>query len=130
MIVLKCNSLTAKWEQLSAFLGLPSSLINTIRASHPSDLSCCWNEALSQWIQQNYNTEKFGKPSWKTLLGAIAHVDRRLFEKLASEHKRWHDPIGDHSVLPLTNKHASQVQVNEGKRDKYGCYTVLCGSHR
>ena len=124
MVVLKCNSLTARWEQLSAFLGLPSSLIDMIRASHPGDLSCCWNEALNHWIKQNYNTEKFGKPSWRTLLGAVVHVDRRLFEKLASEHKRQHDPI---VAFPLTSKHPSHVQVSIGKHNEcmYGCSTIL-----
>ena len=86
-IIVECSSLTSKWETLSGLLGLSSTLISTIRASHPGDPSSCWNEALSQWIQQNYNTEKFSKPLWKTLLGAIAHIDRSLFEKLAIDHK-------------------------------------------
>ena len=128
MIILECGSLAAKWKQLSGFIGLPSTVIDQIRCDHPNDSACCWNESLNEWIKQNYNTEKFGKPSWKTLLGAIAHIDRRLFEKLASEHKCRHDPIGDHydSVLPLISEHPSQVQVDEGKPNKnmYGYHAV------
>ena len=86
-IIMECSSLASKWEILSTLLGLPSTLIETIRASHPSDLSCCWNEALSQWIKQNYNIKKFGEPSWQTLLRAIMCIDRSLFEKLANNHK-------------------------------------------
>ena len=116
VITFKCKSLAAKWEQLSAFLGLPSALIDQIRHNHPNDSSGCWNEALSQWIKQNYSTEKFGKPSWKTLLcQAIEYVDRRLFEKLASEHKR-HVTFVDR-VLPFTSEGCSQVtqSVDEGE---------------
>ena len=122
VVVLKCDSLAARWEKLSAFLGLPKSLIDEIRGNHPGDLSCCWNEALSQWIKQNYNTEKFGKPSWRTLLVAISYVDKRLFEKLAGEHKLHHDHIGV-LPLPVPSEHPSQVQVNEGKHTKFPGYS-------
>lgn len=127
VVVLKCDSLTARWEKLSAFLGLPKSLIDEIRGNHPGDLSCCWREALSQWIKQNYNTEKFGEPSWRTLLGAVVRIDRRLFEKLADEHKCQHNPIGDHSVIPLASTHPSQNQDDGGKHYLY--HIELGGSH-
>ena len=124
MIILECGSLAAKWKQLSGFIGLSSTVIDQIRCDHPNDSSCCWNEALNQWIKQNYNTEKFGKPSWQTLLGAVVHVDRRLFEKLASEHKlcQYSPPTGDHSVLAVTSNHPSpspsQIQVSKGEHNK------------
>ena len=87
MIIVECASLAAKWNQLSGFIGLRSSLIDQIRCDYPNDSSSCWNEALKEWIKQNYNISKFGKPSWKTLLGAIFRIDKHLFAKLASEHK-------------------------------------------
>ena len=111
MIIVECASLAAKWKQISGFIGLPSVVIDRIRCDHPNDSSCCWNEALNQWIKQNYNIVKFGKPSWKTLLGAIARIDRRLFEKLANEHKRC-GPVID-NVLPFA--HHNQVKVDEGE---------------
>ena len=40
-----------------------------------------------QWILQEYNTEKYGFPSWKTLLKAVGEVDEPLFEKLAEKHE-------------------------------------------
>ena len=123
MIIVECESLAGKWEQLSGFIGLPSTLIDRIRLDYPNDCSCCWNKAINHWIKQNYNTEKFGKPSWKTLLGAIVHIDRHLFEKLASKHKGC-DPIGD-SVVPFTDEHHSQATSNEGKHTDYGCCTTL-----
>jgi hypothetical protein len=84
---MECRSLAAKWEQLSGYIGLSYNLIEDIKGNHPSNNSACWNEALKQWIQQNYETERFGKPSWRTLLKAIALVDRRLFTKIAADHR-------------------------------------------
>ena len=83
----ECSSLAAKWEQLSGFLGLRLSLIETIKQNHLRDNIGYWNDALRHWIKQNYNTGKFREPSWRSLLKAIAKVDRALFKKLASEHQ-------------------------------------------
>ena len=86
-VIIECNSLSAKWEQLSAFLGLSKKLIESIKKNHPNDDTGCWNDALSHWIGQNYNAKKFGVPSWKRLLEAIALVDKLVFKKLAREHE-------------------------------------------
>ena len=44
-------------------------------------------KVLSEWIKQNYAFKKYGVPSWKTLLKAVAEVDQRLFKKLAEKYK-------------------------------------------
>ena len=86
-MIIKCNSLIAEWERLAGYLGLSKHDIDSIKKDHPNDNSHCWNEALSQWIKRNYNTEKFGVPSWKTLLKAVARIDKHLFTDLASEYQ-------------------------------------------
>ena len=58
---------------------------NSIKVA--SDNYQCWSEALKQWIEQNYNIEKFGKPSWRRLLKAIAVVNRAKCKKLAANHQ-------------------------------------------
>ena len=87
IVIDECSSLTAKWEQLSGFLGLRLSLINSIKDNHPGDNCACWNEALKQWITQNYTTRRFGEPSWGTLLKAVAKVDKLQFKNLAAMHR-------------------------------------------
>ena len=87
VVITKCSSFAANWDQLSGYLGISFKVIDCIRGNYPGNNSSCWNEALKQWITQNYNTEKFGEPSWRTLLKAIAKVDRLEFKKLAAEHK-------------------------------------------
>ena len=86
-MIFECSSLAAKWEQLSGYLGLSKGTIESIKGNHPCDNSGSWNEALNQWIRKNYNTEKFGVPSWRTLLKAVAVVDKLLFEELANNHQ-------------------------------------------
>ena len=81
---MKCKSLAAKWEQLSIYLGLTFEVIDNIKGCGGN--YSCWNEALKQWVKQNYSTEKFGVPSWRSLLSAVARVDKLLFRKLASEY--------------------------------------------
>ena len=87
IVIMECRSLAANWEQLSGYIGLFFDLIDSIKGNHPSNNSGCWNEALKQWIKQNYETETFGKPSWRTLLKAVALVDKRLFKKSAADHR-------------------------------------------
>ena len=82
----ECGSLAAKWEQLSICLGLAKDNIDRIREDHPRDSAGCWSEALSQWIKQNYSTQRFGLPSWRSLILAVSMVDRRLCKELANKH--------------------------------------------
>ena len=76
------------WEKVSGYLGLSFELIETIKRDNPRDSAGCWNEALKEWIKQNYDTKKFGRPSWRSLLKAVAEVDNLLFEKLAAKHSQ------------------------------------------
>ena len=84
-MVIECKLLAPKWEQLSIYLGLSCDIIDNIKGS--GDNYHCWSEALKNWIRQNYNTERFGVPSWKSLLGAVAEVDKLMFRKLAEKHQ-------------------------------------------
>ena len=84
-VVIECRPLAAKWRDLSIYLGLSHDVIDNIKGS---DNYHCLSEALDQWIRQNYNTKKFGMPSWRSLLGAVAEVDSKLqFKRLAEKHK-------------------------------------------
>ena len=87
VVMRECSSLCAHWENLSGFLGLSISLIDKIKADSCIGVNECWNEALKNWIKQNYKTSRFGLPSWRTLLEAIARVNKLLFKRLADSHK-------------------------------------------
>ena len=83
----ECSQLASKWQQLSAFLGLKISVIDRIRSDFSNDSLGCWSEALKEWIKLNYNTQRYGDPSWKTLLKAVGKVDRLNFRRLASKYQ-------------------------------------------
>ena len=85
-VIIECSSLSAKWEHLSRHIGLPNRTIDAIKRECSNDAGDCWAKALNEWICQNYNIERYGKPSWRTLLHAVAQVDRLLFEKLRLKH--------------------------------------------
>ena len=83
---METRTLAAEWNQLAIYLGLSFDLINgTIKLA--GDSFQCWSEALRQWILHNYNTKTFGEPSWRTLLKAVAQVNKLQFKKLAASHQ-------------------------------------------
>ena len=88
ILIIECKSLSGNWEKVSGYLGLSFELIETIKRDNPRDSAGCWNEALKHWIKQNYDIKKFGRPSWRSLLKAVAEVDNLLFEKLAAKHSQ------------------------------------------
>ena len=85
-MIIECSSLAAQWKELSGYLGLSFKLIDRIKCDYQNS-TCCWNEALKEWIEQNYNTQRFDVPSWRSLLKAIAKVNKLQFKKLATEHQ-------------------------------------------
>ena len=87
VVFAECSSLASKWQQLSAYLGLKLSIIDRIKSDFPKDCLGCWSEALKEWIKMNYNIQRYSKPSWKTLLKAIAKIDKLNFRRLATEHQ-------------------------------------------
>ena len=87
IVIDECSSLNSKWEEISGYLGLRHSLIDSIKRNNPNNSSGCLNDAFKQWIMQNYNTEMFNKPSWRSLLTAVAKMDKLLFKTLVEKHQ-------------------------------------------
>ena len=86
-ICCECRSLASRWDELCLFLHLPMGTSDTIKEKHPTKELSCLSEALKLWILQKYKTQRYGPPTWKMLLGAIAKIDEDLFKTLAKEHQ-------------------------------------------
>ena len=43
-------------------------------------------DILGEWLKRNYKTEKFGSPSWRMLVKAVAEVNRAVAENIAQAH--------------------------------------------
>ena len=61
-----------KWNKVGLALRLDPSVLSRIRKNF-SDVEDCLLEVLTQWLQKAYNTTRFGDPSWKLLVEAVAH---------------------------------------------------------
>ena len=97
-IVEAVESLAADWDKLAIKLHVKNDNIKVIRKDNPGDSQGCLHDALALWLKENYNTERFGHPSWRTLVEAVVKMDNALACKIANEHRgiyitrRMHEP--------------------------------------
>ena len=79
------------WEGVGMALRLKPALLNRIQANHPTDVIACLTKALTEWLNKSYNVARFGLPSWKLLVAAVADPaggnDHALAERIAQKYK-------------------------------------------
>ena len=78
---------TARWKHIGLALRLNPSQLNTIGRGN-GDVEDCLTEMLTLWLQKNYNTERFGEPSWELLARAVGHPAGGNNSALAEDIKR------------------------------------------
>ena len=78
-----------KWKGVGGALRLHPDLLNTIQADHPTNVKECLSAVLTEWLKKNYNTSRYGPPSWKLLVAAVANPaggnDCALAEQIAKK---------------------------------------------
>ena len=88
------------WKGVGMALRLKPALLHRIQADHPGDVKECLTEALTEWLNESYNTSRFGPPSWKLLVAAVADPaggnNRALAEQIAQKYS-----IGNYNILRL-----------------------------
>ena len=81
-----------KWESIGEALRLSPDLLEKI-AADKRDSKTCLKTVLTKWLRKEYNTSRFGHPSWNLLVEAVAHPDggdnRALAEKIAQKSSIW-----------------------------------------
>ena len=81
--------MTSRWKELGLALRLRPADLQTIE-THRTDPNSCLTDVLTKWLQQNYNTDRFGLPSWKLLVNAVAHCiggnNPALARQIATKH--------------------------------------------
>ena len=91
LIDVKCELLDVahKWKGVGMALRLKPALLNRIQAEN-SDVLECLTGVLTEWLNESYNIFRFGPPSWKLLVAAVAHPaggnDRALAERIAQKY--------------------------------------------
>lgn len=61
-----------RWKLIGVALRLKPSKIKAIEEENHGKLANCLMDALSNWLNKSYNTAKFGNPSWRKVVEAVA----------------------------------------------------------
>ena len=61
----------AKWRSLGLALRLKAAELDTISTKNHTDPTECLRDMLLAWLQQRYDSKRFGPPSWWMLCQAI-----------------------------------------------------------
>ena len=88
--------LAADWAKLARYLHLRNDDIKIIKKNNPGDVQECLSDTMALWLKENYNTTKFGHPSWRTLITAVEKIDMALAKEIANQHR---GIIGVYNVL-------------------------------
>ena len=86
-------SVAHNWRGVGRALRLHPDLLNGIEADH-SDLTSRLKGVLTKWLKREYDTIRFGLPSWQLLVAAVAHPaggkDHALAGQIAGRHNgKW-----------------------------------------
>lgn len=58
-------------------LGIIQTELDVIKTNNRNDVKDCLKECLSLWLQQNYDTEKYVKPTMEVLAAALKEMGLR-----------------------------------------------------
>ena len=64
--------ITARWKHFGLALRLDPDKLDEIERDN-RDSGDCLTKVLTLWLQRNYNTKRFGDPSWELLARAVRH---------------------------------------------------------
>ena len=79
--------LVADWPKLAHYLGVRNDDVKVMKTEKPGDTWACLHNTMELWLRENYNTTKFGHPSWRTLVKAVARMDMAHAKEIANEHR-------------------------------------------
>ena len=71
-VVSELNDVAHLWRSLGGALRLRPPDVTRIQKDQ-QDSRDCLSEMVTEWLNQLYNTQRFGLPSWKMLVEAVAH---------------------------------------------------------
>ena len=66
------DNVSHKWQSLGEALRLHPSVLDRIECDQ-LDSESRLRKVMTEWLNQAYETDRFGLPSWKLLVDAVAH---------------------------------------------------------
>ena len=89
-VISALTPLASKWRLVGIGLGLNSSRVDNIQDLCHGKPKESIGEVVSDFLKKRYNTEKFGEPSWQSVVKVVAHPaagdDKELAKKIARDH--------------------------------------------
>ena len=83
----------ALWEDIGTALHITVGKLEEIKAAHHSDPNKCLRATMSEWLKKNYNTVRFGDPSWRLLVEAVGQFNKGVAERIARDHPGPSKPV-------------------------------------
>ena len=82
----------ASYYALGRALRIEAGELDAVHMQYQStDFNMALNQVLLLWLRQKYNTERFGRPTWRMLVEAVENRvgmnDPALAQKIAQKHK-------------------------------------------
>ena len=65
-------SLAGNWRSLATGLKIRRSLLPVISSKHSNDPNECLLALLEEWLKESYDVKRYGHPSWRALVRAVA----------------------------------------------------------
>ena len=91
--------LSGRWSDMCLALRLPPSDQSEISTAYLGNPEECLQAVLVKWLKKGYNYQKFGSPTWRMLVEAVADPaggnDSALANFLTQKHQ------GMHSKSPI-----------------------------
>ena len=63
-----------QWDDLGLQLGIVRLKLDEIRANNLRNVKNCLKDCLTLWLQRDYNTEEYDKPTMESLAGALRRM--------------------------------------------------------
>ncbi len=77
----------ARYCEIGTMLHLGSAALDSIKNRSTTD-AMAMNSVVEEWLNQMYNTVRFGPPTWKMLADAVANPNGGNNSRIAGEISR------------------------------------------
>ena len=61
----------AGWKAIGEGLRLSLGTLDEIETAHNRNPRDCMSAMLKHWLRRNYNTERFGEPTWRAVVKVV-----------------------------------------------------------
>ena len=72
-ILTEMMPVASSWKAIGTGLRIDPGRLETIQDSNSGKPKECLSEMLTCWLNRNYNVERFGEPTWQSVVKVVAH---------------------------------------------------------